>query len=145
MTSNKRLWVIVSLVFIVCLFFVISTPQKGIVKVVEEQMEELERPDIYNPARAAITNARMYFSESFQPQSEIQSQTQQAHQALSDAIGALYEGQGLDPSARTEITQLSNDLELLRDTNYVTGMDAEQLRAKYQEILDRFEKLIEKY
>ena len=63
MTSNKRLWVIVSLVFIVCLFFVISTPQTGIVKVVEEQMEELERPDIYNPARAAITNARMYFSE----------------------------------------------------------------------------------
>ena len=145
MTSIKRLWLIVSLVFIAGLIVALMSPNRGIVDSVDKQAEQKQKSDIYHPARTAITNARKYFSESFQPQSEIQAQTQQAHQSLSDAIGLLYEGQGLDPTAREEITQLRNDLKHLRDTDYITAISAEELRSKYQEILDRFESLIEKY
>jgi len=145
MTSNKRLWLIVSLIFITGLVVVLMSPNRGIVDAVDKQAKEEQKPDIYHPARTAITNARKHFSESFQPQSEIQTQTQQAHQSLSDAIALLIEGQGLDPTARDEIIRLRKDLQQLRDTDFITDMDAETLRSRYEEILDRFESLIEKY
>ena len=43
------------------------------------------------------------------------------------------------------MTRLQNDLKHLRDTDYITSISAEELRVEYEEILDRFEKLIEKY
>jgi len=101
--------------------------------------------DLYNPARAALINARGQLAESFSQEEDIVEQLQRAHRELDASLTLLARAQEIDPTMKAPIDALRAKLSALENDPSVARMDTETLRSNYVRLLDEFEALIEHY
>ena len=141
MTSNKRLWMVISLLFTISMIVVLSISDKSMKEVVEERVEE-QQSAMDKQIETAIDKARRQLSVPLTQLKELPVQNRDALQKLGAVMLRYSEKAGLESSVQEKVTQLHENLQLLlaRPENEI---EAESLRLQFQDILDQFEMTIQ--
>jgi hypothetical protein len=101
--------------------------------------------DLYNPARAALVNARRQLAETFRQEQDILEQRRRVHRELDASLKLLADAEQLDPSMSAPIEGLRERISVLESDPCATQFDGETLKELYDRLLADFEALIEHY
>jgi hypothetical protein len=103
-----------------------------------------ERPDYYQPARGAITDAALILSETYGTEKELLSKFQAVHRHLEDAIALLDRAERLDPADKRRIATLRVRLQALEDPDRMTTEDPEEMHRSYHSLMEQLNALAHK-
>lgn len=101
-----------------------------------------QEPDYYDPARAALVNARLRLEESIGHEKALLVQLQRTREELDAAIAQLEKAADLDPADRARIERLRSRLLSIESPDSTGAMNSKNLHASYQELLGQMESLI---
>ena len=101
--------------------------------------------DLYNPARAALVNARRQLAETFRQEQDILEQRRRVHRELDESLKLLADAQQLDPSMTVPIEDLRARISRLESDPCAMQFDGDSLKELYDQLLSDFEALIEHY
>jgi len=103
-----------------------------------------ERPDLYEPARAPLTEATMILSETYGEEKELMDKLQMVHSRLENAIALLGKAERLDPEDKRQIKLLQDRLRALENKGEVRLIDPQALQRTYRDLTDRMNGLAHK-
>ena len=128
---RRRRYVVLGLGFVILVAVIIFGP-----------MLRKQEPNYYDPARAALINARQQFEESLAHEEVLLEQIRMAHEELDSAITQLARVADLDPSHRSAIESLRASLLSIENPDHPEETSPEQLRQSYRDLLVRMDALI---
>lgn len=99
-------------------------------------------PDYYDPARAALVDAKQRFEESLVHEQALASHLQMAHEQLDSAISRLARVAKLDPAHRAAAESLRARLRAIENPEYPGNTTPEELQQSYRELLTQMDALI---
>lgn len=129
--SRFLLLAIVSAVVIVCLL----------------QLPLLEglRPDFYQPARPALTRAKIHLSAFYVDEESLLAELSKAHRQLLMTLAQLAKAKSqLSPEDRAVLERLRNRLRELEDERTTGHMTPEELHQTYRNMVGELEALIDR-
>ena len=99
-------------------------------------------PNYYDPARAALLNARQRFEESMVHEQELISHRQIAREELKSAITELARAANLDPADRARIEDLRSSLLSIESPDSPEQAGSQNLHQSYHALFEQMEALI---
>lgn len=100
------------------------------------------KPDFYDPGRAAIVNARMHLEESLGLEQALIEQQRMAHAEINKAIAQLDKAETLDAEDYSRIEQVRQQLLAIEKADSQREENPGELHKQYKDILDQMESLI---
>lgn len=101
-----------------------------------------QEPNYYNPARAALVNARLLFLESLEHEEELITQLQEVRKELDSAINQLGRAADLDRGDRAKIEELRSGLQSIERSGGSGELSSQELDQSYRDLLAQMDVLI---
>jgi hypothetical protein len=103
-----------------------------------------ERPDLFEPARGAISDAAMILSQTYSDEQDLIDRFQTVHRQLEKVIALLDRAKRLDPADRREIETLRVRLQALENPSRMVSDDPERLKHSYHELIEQLNALADR-
>jgi hypothetical protein len=100
-----------------------------------------ERPNFYQPARGAITDAAMILSETYNSEKDLIEKYQSVHKQLESAIALLDKAEKLDPDDQRQIETLQIRLRALENGERMLTTQPDELKRTYHELIEQMHTL----